>query len=64
MNWRTTILAALVLTAAAFGQVPTPALSGGAGISGTLHYAVRFSQIMSLDTATSNDLSSNQQRIR
>ena len=57
MNWRTTILAALVLTAAAFGQVPTPALSGGAGISGTLRYAVRFSQIVSLDTATSNDLS-------
>ena len=57
MNWRTTILAALVLTAAAFGQVPTPALSGGPAISGTLHYAVRFSQIVSLDTATSNDLS-------
>ena len=57
MNWRTTILAALALTAAAFGQIPTPATSGGTEISGTLHYAVRFSQIMSLDTATGNDLS-------
>jgi hypothetical protein len=56
MNWRTTLLTALVLTAAASGQSAAPVTSGGPAISGTLHYAVRFSQIMNLDTATDNDL--------
>ena len=57
MNWRTTILPGLAFTAAAFGQVPAPAISGGPAISGTLHYEVRLSQIVSIDTATSNGLS-------
>jgi hypothetical protein len=56
MIWRTTLLATLALTAVAFGQVPVPPISGGPVISGTLHYDLRFSQIMNLGAATDNNL--------